>query len=316
MIESGSLSPGVTAGNFGLPAGTALRYERPAEALRPLLPSYAVLDSDTTIWQGPGSWALPGWAQIWIVLTDGPITVRIRNRDYAPLGSAVIYGGTSRAMPVTSRGGVTVVVDVSPMGWARLIDAPAEQCRDRIQPLDQFLPADWTDELVARMHGSDRAGEVKGLLDDFFLTRLPPPHRDEAAIARINARLLSQASMESRAAAADLGLHPRTLLRLCARHFAYGPKMLMRRTRFLRILTDMMMKNEMPDSHVPPPGYHDVPHFLRDGKQFLGITPRQFLAMPMPYLRAVLRARTLVLGAPVPLLDRNLEAPALRPIAA
>lgn len=162
------LTPGIDAADFGLPAGTALRYEQPAATLRTLLPSYAVLDSDPAIWKGPDSWMLPGWAQIWIVLADRPVTVDVRNRRYASQGAAMVFGGTSQAMPVTSHGGVTVVVDVSPMGWARLFDASAEDMRDRITPLDQLCPG-WTKELVTLMQGCDRAGEVKGLLDDFFL---------------------------------------------------------------------------------------------------------------------------------------------------
>jgi len=49
LIESGSLSSGVDPLHFDLPAGTALRYERPDPRLRALLPSYVVLDSDPEI---------------------------------------------------------------------------------------------------------------------------------------------------------------------------------------------------------------------------------------------------------------------------
>ena len=303
MIESGSLTPGIDACAFGLPAGTALRYERPVPELQPLLSSYAALDSDPAIWRGPDSWALPGWARLWVVLTDGPITVGMRSRRYAPLGAAMVFGATSRAMPVSSRGGVSVVVDISPMGWARLFDVPADAFRDKITPLDELLPA-WSDALIAMLHPSDRAGGVKALLDGFFLERLPAPHRDEAQIAQFNALLNISEIEESQEAADRLGLSPRALLRLSNRYFGYGPKVLMRRTRFLRALTEMLLTSAPVDFSAVPPGYHDVPHFLRDANYFLGLTPRRFLAMPMPYLRAVLRARQLVFGAAMPLLDR------------
>lgn len=303
MIESGSLTPGIDPAAFGLPAGTALRYEAPDSALRPLLPSYAMLDSDPAVWKGPDSWILPGWAQIWIVLADAPVTVAVRRRP-EPLGAAMVFGGTGRAMPVTSRGGVSVVIDVSPMGWARLFGAPAQEWRDRIAPADQLLPAAWVDELIWLVHGCDRADGLKERLDSFFRVRLPPPPADEAIIARIDGSLREQERADSAAVADRLGLTPRALLGLSKRHFAYGPKLLMRRTRFLRALTAMLIAPGPPDFSVAPPGYHDVPHFLRDGNLFLGMTPRRFLALPMPYLRAVLRAREMVLGAPLPMLDR------------
>jgi AraC-like DNA-binding protein len=303
MIESGSLTPGIDPADWRVPAGTALRYEMPDAALRRLLPSYAVLEADPAIWTGPDDWLLPGWSQLWILLTNGPVTVSMRQRN-VPLGSAMVFGGTSQAMPVTSHGGISVVVDISPMGWARLFDTSAEALRDRITPLEQLGHASWAEDLSALLHGSDRAGEVKGLLDNFFLRHLPPPHRDEDSIAAITAALCDEEISDSRALAAALGLAPRSVLRLTMQHFGHGPKVLMRRTRFLRVLADMLMADDQPDFAATPPGYHDVPHFLRDARLFLGLTPRRFMAIRMPYLRAALRARTMVLGAPLPLLDR------------
>ena len=303
MIASGSHVPDIDAQAFGLPAGTALRYERPAEPLRRLLPSYAVLDSDRRIFTGPDSWALPGWTQLWILLTDGPITVRLRNRHYGALGKAVAYGSTSRAMPVTSAGGVTVVIDVSPLGWLRWFAGPADLYRDRITPLETLWSEDWIEALMAGLHASDRGPGVKAVLDQFFLARLPPPRFDEVQVARAMALLADSDFAESREIAAALGLSTQALLRLTRRSFGHPPKLLMRRARFLRVLAAMLMAETTPASSDVPPGYHDVPHFLRDGEQFLGLTPRRFLAMPMPYLRAVLRARTMAIGAPLPLLD-------------
>ena len=303
LIESGSLTPGIDPVRFGLPAGTALRIEEPAAALRSLLPTYGVLDSDPREWQGPDSWILPGWAQLWIVLTDGPITVGVGQRRPVPLGSAMLFGGTSQAMRVTSRGGVSVVVDISPMGWARLFDFSAETMRDRIVPLDEVMPGGWADELVALLHASDRQGAVKPLLDDFFQRRLPRPHPDEPIIAHANDLLLYEEGIDGGEMAERLGMTQRALLTLCTRYFGHGPKVITRRRRFLRVLTAMMMADEQPDFSAPPPGYHDVPHFLRDSNLFVGLTPRRFLALPMPYLRAVLRARTQVLGAPLPMFD-------------
>ncbi|QQV77762.1 hypothetical protein H5J25_03005 [Sphingomonas aliaeris] len=303
MIQSGTLTPGIDPADFRLPEGTALRYERPDAALRPLLPSYAVLDPDPTVFKGPNAWMLPGWAQLWIILTPAPVAVAVRSKT-VPLGKAMVFGGTSQAMPTTSHGGVSIVVDISPQGWARLFDTSAEDFRDKITPLDQLGLSSWGQELGALLHGSDRAEQVKGLLDAFFLRRLPPPHRDEEKIALITAALSNESISDSRALADVLGLPPRAVLGLTMQHFGHGPKVLMRRTRFLRVLADMVMADEVPNFAATPPGYHDVPHFLRDASLFLGITPRRFLAMEMPYLKAALRARTLVLGAPLPLLDR------------
>lgn len=303
MIESGSHVVGVSPDAFGLPAGTALRCERPAPALTAMFPSYAVLDSDPEVRQGAGSWILPSAAQIWIGLEAGPISVQVRNRRYAALGSAMLFGPTSSAMPVMSRGGVTVVLDVSPVGWARLFATSAADVRDRIEPLDAHLSRPWGDMLIERLHACDRGGDVKSVLDRFFAEHLPGPTGSEALVGRV-AQALFESETDVARLPAELGIGDRALLRLCNRYFGFGPKLLQRRIRFLRAFTAMLATNEQVDFSAVPPGYHDVPHFLRDAAQFLGMTPRQFIAMPILYLRAVLRARMLVANAPVSSLDR------------
>jgi len=305
LITSGSQTPGIEAADFLLPAGTALRFERPAEPLRAVLSSYAVFDSDAAVQSGPGNWALPGWARLWIVLASNPLDVTIGNRNYAALGSAMLFGVTSRAMPVSTYGGVSVVVDIGALAWARLLTPSAELLRDRITPLNQLLPQDWCDDLIARIARSDRGPEIKRVLDDFFLERLPPPHPDELLIARIAALLADEQTHDLAGAAAQVGIAPRALLGLTKRYFGFPPKILSMRTRFLRALTAMLVDDDGGGDVVAhPAGYHDSSHFIRDANRFLGMTPRRFLAIPMPYTRASLRARILVIGAATSSLDR------------
>lgn len=69
------------------------------------------------------------------------------------------------------------------------------------------------------------------------------------------------------------------------------------RARFLRALIPLLVSDAKLDFAAVPPGYHDVPHFIRDAKHFIGMTPRRFLANEMPYTRAALRAHGLVMKA-------------------
>ena len=80
LIESGSHTPGVSAADFALPPGTALRIEQPAEALRALLPAYSVLDSDVARGAATRSLLLPGRAMLWLRLGPVPIGVTVGNR--------------------------------------------------------------------------------------------------------------------------------------------------------------------------------------------------------------------------------------------
>jgi AraC-like DNA-binding protein len=228
----------------------------------------------------------------------------MRNRNYPALGSAMVFGVTSRAMPISTYGGVSVVVDISPLAWARLFAPSAELLRDRITPLDQLVPPGWSEDLVAGIARSDRGAQVKSVLDDFFLQRMPPPHPQEQLIARVAALLVHEDTHDLADAAAQVGIDHRALLPLTKRFFGFPPKTLSMRTRFLRALTTMLLAPDLPDFAAIPAGYHDVSHFIRDANHFLGLTPRRFLAIEMSYTRAALRARMLVTGSPTSSLDR------------
>ena len=304
MIESGSASTGVAVRDFGLPPGIALRYEQADPVLRPFLPAYAALDSDEAYRNTATSlsWGLPSWALIWIVLTKSPIAVRIGNRRYEPLGSAMLCGVTSRAMPTEPNGGLSIVMEVSSLGWARLFGASAADLSDRFTPLDQLLPREWIDELIAELAASDDARDLKAICDRFWLRHLPPPQPDEALVARVADLLADPASDDLAERAAAVGIDARTLRRVTKRYFGFPPKLLLIRARFLRALVPMMLGEA--DPRDIPPVYHDRSHFNRDARRLLGMTARRFVAIPNAYIRAVLRARRLVIGSAAPALDR------------
>jgi len=266
------------------------------------------MDSDPALQFGARSWVLPAWARLWIVLAPDPIHVTIHNRKYPSLRAAMLFGVTSRAMPVSAYGGVTIAVDIGPLAWARLFQPSAEVLRDRITPLDELLPRSWSEDLIACVERSDRGAQVKSALDNFFLERIPPPHPQEQLISRISALLGDERTHDLADAAAQVGIDKRALLGLTKRYFGFPPKMLLMRTRFLRALTAMMLQPDAPNTPAIPAGYHDASHFIRDSNRFLGMTPRRFLAINMPYTRAALRARMLVTGSPMSALDTaNME---------
>ena len=114
-IESGSHASSLCAADFGLAPGAALRIERADNALRPVLSSYAVFDSDAALFAGAQNRLLPSWAMLWIVRTADLLDVKIGSRKYPQPGSAMLFGVTSRAIPITTYGGLSVVIDIGPL---------------------------------------------------------------------------------------------------------------------------------------------------------------------------------------------------------
>ena len=296
MIRSGSHTPGVDSAAWGLPDHTALRIERPAPALRDLFAEYHVLDSDGPAIDGATSHALPNWPMLRVILAERPISLTLGPRRYDPLPEAALYGTTSRAMRVVSRGGVTIGVGVTPLGWSRLFAAPAEAFRDRVVPLAEVMDAGAVAALVAALRRSDRDLAVKGILDGFLAGRLRPPSADDAAIRALEAMVADEATTDIAGAAERAGIAPHTLRRLSRRYFGFPPKPLLVRARFLRALTRMMAEGIDGYDRLPP-GYHDLSHFLRDARRFLGTTPLRFARLSNAFVEAGLRARAAVRAA-------------------
>jgi hypothetical protein len=288
MIRSGSLTPGVDSADFGLPAGTALRLEQPDPLLAPYIRDYHVFDSEES-WHNAENWLLPAWPAIRIVLADRPIRLQIGAWDYNPLPVASLYGTASRAMRMITNGGVTIGANIGPLGWARLFRTPADRFRDRVVPLNVAMPSADVGGLVARLRASNQDTDVKAILDDFFRSALLPPSPDEALIRAVIRLLMNPATRDIDTAAAAVGINASQLRRLSTRYFGFPPKTLLLRTRFMRTFMPMFESGEtgaLPQDTY----YHDMPHFLRDARRFIGTTPRRFLARDLPYLHANIRA--------------------------
>lgn len=297
MIESGSHMPGVRVQDFGLPQGTALRVDLPAPPLRPFLTHYHVLDSDRGLHDGVVSWALPSWPMIRLILTDAPMVLRIGNRLYDPVPPAALYGFASRARQMTTHGGVTVGIGLSPLGWARMIDVAADKLRDQVVPAADHLDAARIAALRRKLMASDRSAEVAPILDAFFAPLLERANRAEAGIATLMRLVADDRVHDIAAASQETGMTPTTLRRLATRYFGFPPKTLLVQERFMRSLRRMLMADSTPDYSVIAPTYFDRSHFLRDADRFLGMTPRRFMRLDNRYMLAVMRARSLVAAA-------------------
>lgn len=311
MILSGTHKPGVDPELFAPQRNTALRFEVPDPRVVDYVTDYYVYDSEGPEVEGAVSFSMPGPANLRFFMDERPVTVTIGNRLYAPTPHAALYGPTTRALKVESFGGVTIGMGISALGWARLIDQPANRYRDRIAPMADALPPATVTALQERLRASDRALDVKPILDAFFLERLGQPHPEEPVIRTLAALIVDESVPDIAVIAERAGVSPQRLRQTALRFFGFPPKRLLRRARFLRSLLRMYEAGDEADYSLISGSYFDVSHFLRDAEEFLGTTPRRFMAQQAPYLRQILRARTAVLGEPAQALHPiSLDGPA------
>ena len=143
-------------------------------------------------------------------------------------------------------------------------------------------------------------------------------HDPAAEAARINAHLMTMVDLAVPSAAqiaevheaildpevatvaelverTNLALH--SLERLTRRYFGFTPKLLLRRQRFLRSLAQFMLDPSLNWIGAIDGQYHDQAQFVRDFKAFMGLSPRQYAALPHPILHPIMRQRMSDAGA-------------------
>jgi AraC-like DNA-binding protein len=270
-------------------------YRRPCDALArfvtgyhrfaaPVMPGHAFHDA-----------FFPSVATIRIALAGSPPwALRIGSRSYDPMPVAAFTGPTSYAGYVTSSGGTLVGIGLLPYGWAQLFGGDVSRLSNRVAPLEELDPG--AESLRAALDAGEPFCDVFDAWLEARLQRRPPA---DLRIDRLCSMLRDPATTRIEAVADALEMTPRALAALTRFNFGFTPKLLLRRTRFLRALSAVLTEPEAAPLALEQAGYWDRSHFLRDSHLFLGCSVREFSRRRGPHNQLAIRARTEALGTPV-----------------
>ncbi|HEX8387535.1 MAG TPA: AraC family transcriptional regulator [Sphingomonas sp.] len=223
----------------------------------------------------------PEWGNVRFSLGgDWWVESREVRRDVPPFGA--LFGPTDRAMKVVTCDGATAGFGLTPLGWQRLFDVPADHLANRIVDLGGLLGRSARalhDEVAAA--GSDQARAA--IFDRLLLDRLAdrPPNSDEAI--RVD-RSLRDRPADVRAFAAATGFDERTLRRLCKAVFGFTAKRLLRRQRFLDTLGRVRAVDQVRFVDLMDPAYFDQSHFNHEFHEFMGLSPKRYLSASRPLM--------------------------------
>jgi methylphosphotriester-DNA--protein-cysteine methyltransferase len=236
----------------------------------------------------------PAWANFRFRVAGEHWRMRLGERS-VDVPRAAVFGPSSHAGYSEGESGIIVGAGITPLGWYRLNRADAADFADRIAPLAELLGDDAT--LLADAAGA-LPEQIKACFDAIFLRLLSAPRADEARVARVHRYLMDPGQDGVAEMAAKLGLSHRTLNRIARAAFGFGPKLLVRRARFLRSLMALREAGAKTWASRIESSYYDHSHFNRDAQEFLGMSPGEFLRLPKPLNDASARLRTQILGAP------------------
>ena len=278
----------------GMPAGARVRYFAPAPALAPAITGYNCYGETSRAPRFDPF--LPMMMMVNILVDAGPVSVSIGRHVFDPVPAVSLYGAMTRPILATTHGGVMIGAGISPVGWARLSRRPASDFLNRVVPLGHLFGEGWGERVRRDLAGLSDENDIPRVLDRHFAPLLATPHPQEPLIAAFGATIVADGDPDIATAAARLGITTSALRRLALRFFGLPPKALLRRARFLRsFLRQSGLDGTRGEIDV---SYFDRSHYLRDANDFLGTTPRRFLAQPADFLRGSLAARALALGVP------------------
>lgn len=190
-----------------------------------------------------------------------------------------------------------------PLGWARFFKADASSfanviCNGAAHPA--FAKFDCLSDVLCNpeVHPDEQFAAIIAALDN-----LMHPSRDDAKIARVHAAIVGSEHNSVHDLADACAMSIRTLERVCLRYFGFAPKLLIRRQRFMRSLTNFMVKDASRWTEAMDEHYHDQAQFTREFHEFMTMNPSEYAALEHPILSSFMEARARVWGSAAQTLD-------------
>lgn len=195
-------------------------------------------------------------------------------------------------------------VGLLPLGWDRFVGVSAAAMADAV--LDGMAHPAFADfmPLAQELFGAEPDVEAElARIGAFFLARLSDGPEDDPRVQAIHAALVDPDVSSVAQLARQAGTSIRTVERICQQSFGFSPKVMLRRQRFMRSLAQFMLDPSLKWIGALDGHYHDQAQFVREFRQFMGLTPREYAKLPHPIIEAFVRERARIAGAAVQALD-------------
>lgn len=272
-----------------------IRYFAPAAALRPYISSYYWFESNLPAFSDLMRAELP---QIRIV-TQG------QAQNYFPTGLVRtpgpihVQGPTSGAAHYKSSGPLHLFgVGLLPEGWATLIGEPADRFADDVVDLASVVGPSADVALNDMIEAQDDAARVLAA-DRFFMGLLTRARSVPLWFTRLTDDWLTgSANPDLDVLVHKSGMSARSVERMAKRIYGASPKLLSRKYRTLNAAVRLGNGEISGWTDIADNAFYDQPHFIREFKQFIGLTPSRFMIEAAPLMRLTIVRRSMVPDMP------------------
>lgn len=278
----------------------------PAPELRRYVSSYYFFEISTPDGKPREDILHPEWANVRYMLEGGVPAAQVPQPPVS-VPRATMTGPTSRAIHIACTHARMVGIGILPLGWHRFVAVDASKYANanfdiEVDPVFAMFKRIWCEIEILSDHR-----QIADIIERHLLAALGTRSKREDEIERVHAAFTDPEIVDVAALAERVGMNAQYLERLCRREFGFPPKRLLRRQRFLRSLAPRLLDPGLKWTKVLDSNYHDQAHFNRDFRDFMGMTPGQFLAMPRPISKAAVPARLEALGQPLQVLHGPIE---------
>jgi AraC-like DNA-binding protein len=178
-------------------------------------------------------------------------------------------------------------VQFRPGGSFPFFAAPARHFRDAHISLHDIWGAD-AERLHQRLVQAPTPRAKFEILEAALIAFAPRPLERHPAVALALTRLAGGRPTSVAALAAEADVSHKTFIRLFAEEVGFTPKLYLRVARFQRVLAAIFAVPQVDwGDAVEQGGYFDQSHFIRDFREFSGLTPTEYLIRRGPYLQHV-----------------------------
>jgi AraC-like DNA-binding protein len=239
----------------------------------------------------------PEWAAL--RFTEGPPPIAsVGPGEMVPQWPFVAGGPTSKAIHFGVRTSRVWGLGLQPTGWAKFACGDAALLANRTVDGSAHPAFAAFAGILAQIEQCDGGADDKAALIDAHLLR----HAGRAVPREAEIVACQEALRDPRKGEVShlqnvLGVSIKSLERLCRRYFGFTPKVLLRRQRFLRSLAQYMLDPSLKWSGALDGQYHDQAQFVREFRDFMGLTPTEYARLPHPILEPIMRQRMADQGA-------------------